>query len=127
MTSLLGVDYDSSSEDEGSSAPSKATSATTVPAAPDVSLEVWSQAYPVLAGRHSNVLQKRSEMQMILTNSQNTALAYNVSYDNLARPAQGPANPFKSTNGNTLKRKNVLTGHAEETSMSEASFNTLHR
>jgi hypothetical protein len=43
MTSLLGAGYDSSSEDEESSAPSKATSATTVAAAPDVSLEVWSR------------------------------------------------------------------------------------
>jgi pre-mRNA-processing factor 17 len=127
MTSLLGAGYDSSSEDEASLAPSKATSATTVAAAPDVSIEVWSQACPILAGRHSNILQERKQMQIMVVNSQNTALAYNVSYDNLARPAQGPANPFKSTNGNTLKRKNVLTGHAEETSMSDASFNTLHR
>ena len=124
MVGLLGAEYGSSSEDEPSAAPSKAAA---MAAAPDVSLEVWSQAQLVLATSDSNILQDRAQMQVMLADSNNTALAYNITYDNLARPSQGPANPFKSTNGNTLKRKNVLTGQAEETSMSDASFNTLHR
>ena len=90
MASLLGAGYDSSSEDEASSAPSKATSATTVAAAPDVSLEVWSQARRTFAGTQSNIFQDRAQMQMILANTDNTALTYNTTYDNLARPAHGP-------------------------------------
>ena len=66
-------------------------------------------------------------MQMMLAKPTDRALTYNVTYEDLARPAQGPANPFKSTNGSVLKRKNVLTGLAEETNLSEASFNTQHR
>lgn len=54
-------------------------------------------------------------------------MTYNVSYDTLARPTQGPANPFKSTNGNALKRKNVLTGQAEETVISDTTFNAQYR
>jgi pre-mRNA-processing factor 17 len=66
-------------------------------------------------------------LQMTLAKPTDTALTYNVTYDNLARPQQGPLNPFKSHDGNGLKRKNVLTGYAEETSISDASFNAQHR
>jgi hypothetical protein len=45
MVTLLGSHYESSSEDEAPPAPSKAALATTMAAAPDVSLEVWSQAH----------------------------------------------------------------------------------
>ena len=45
MVTLLGSDYESSSEDEAPSAPSKAALATAMAAAPDVSLEVWSLAH----------------------------------------------------------------------------------
>jgi pre-mRNA-processing factor 17 len=46
--------------------------------------------------------------------------------EDLSRPAQGPANPFKDE-VNSLKRKNVLTGYAEETYLSEHTFRTQHR
>jgi pre-mRNA-processing factor 17 len=46
--------------------------------------------------------------------------------ENLARARQGPANPFKDEK-NSLKRKNVLTGHAEEMFISEHAFRTQHR
>lgn len=39
----------------------------------------------------------------------------------------GPANPFKTTEGNAPKRKNVLTGYAEEAVISDATFTTQHR
>lgn len=127
MAALLGVSYESSSEDDGLAPPTRATSTMAVAVAPDVSIEVWSQARPLLIKQHPNSSQDSAQMQMMLANANDTALTYNITYDNLARPTQGPSNPFKSTNGNVLKRKNVLTGHAEETSISDASFNTLHR
>jgi pre-mRNA-processing factor 17 len=46
----------------------------------------------------------------------------------LAAGTLGPANPFRSGLGqNGLKRKNVLTGHAEETYISEHTFRSKHR
>lgn len=53
--------------------------------------------------------------------------SYNIPYADLSRPVAGPINPFKQTEGNTLKRKNVLTGYAEEASVSDTTFRTQHR
>ncbi|MCJ1312616.1 hypothetical protein MMC25_006291 [Agyrium rufum] len=52
------------------------------------------------------------------------SLTYNARYEDLSRSVQGPVNPFKV---NTLKRKNVLTGLAEEAAISDTTFNTQHR
>lgn len=46
--------------------------------------------------------------------------------EELTRPQLGPANPFKDE-ANALKRKNVLTGNAEETFVSEHTFRSKHR
>ncbi|KAL2755722.1 hypothetical protein ACRALDRAFT_1050970 [Sodiomyces alcalophilus JCM 7366] len=46
--------------------------------------------------------------------------------EDLARPKLGPANPFKDETAN-LKRKNVPTGFAEETYVSEHTFRAKHR
>lgn len=67
------------------------------------------------------------QLRMMLVKPTDTSLSYNVSYDDLTRPQQGPSNPFKRTEGNALKRKNVLTGYAEETAVSDATFTTQHR
>ncbi|KAI0424756.1 WD40-repeat-containing domain protein [Xylaria sp. FL1042] len=46
--------------------------------------------------------------------------------EDLSRPTLGPLNPFKDQ-ANALKRKNVLTGSAEETFISEYTFRSKHR
>ena len=46
--------------------------------------------------------------------------------ENLSLQRQGPANPFKEESS-SAKRKNVLTGHAEETFISEHTFRSKHR
>lgn len=46
--------------------------------------------------------------------------------EELARPSFGPLNPFKDP-ANTLKRKNILTGTAEETYISEHTFRSKYR
>lgn len=46
--------------------------------------------------------------------------------EDLSRPKAGPANPYKDAT-TTLKRKNILTGHAEETFVSEHTFRSKHR
>lgn len=48
------------------------------------------------------------------------------SAEDLSRPKAGPANPFKDET-NALKRKNVLTGSASETFISEHTFRSKHR
>ena len=95
MSGLLGLAYDSSDDD---GALSKSTSALpkSVQAAPDVSIEVWSLQLAQGSGR-SNIQQDSSQLQIALANPSSTALTYNVTYDNLARPVEGPINPFKST------------------------------
>ncbi|KAI9807870.1 MAG: hypothetical protein M1825_005176 [Sarcosagium campestre] len=111
MTSLLGTAYESSDEDSPNAESTKPTpTSTAVVAAPDISIE------------------DHSRQQLILTNPTDTTLTYNVPYADLSRPQQGPANPFKSgSNGNALKRKNVITGFAEEAAMSDATFTAQHR
>lgn len=48
--------------------------------------------------------------------------------EDLARPKLGPSNPFKDGTAQTaLKRKNVMTGYAEETYISEHTFRSKHR
>lgn len=126
MTSLLGVNYDSS-DDEATQRPAQTASQPSVHAAPDISVEVWSPSFCFTSERISNILQRTSQLELALANPASNALSYNVTYDNLARPSQGPANPYKTANGNVLKRKNVLTGNAEETSISESTFRTQHR
>lgn len=126
MSGLLGLGYDSSDDDGAPTKPTTSALPHPVQAAPDVAIEVWS---PVLAqgSGQSNIMQDSSQLQIALANPSSTALTYNVTYENLARPTEGPINPFKSSHGNALKRKNVLTGNAEETTMSEATFKTQHR
>lgn len=46
--------------------------------------------------------------------------------EDLSRPKQGPANPFKDE-ANSLKRKNVLTGYAQEVFLSEHTFRSQHQ
>jgi pre-mRNA-processing factor 17 len=126
--SLLGAAYDSS-EDE-SPLPTKArvppSSASAVVAAPDVSLDVWS--HPLGTGSTPlTCLQDPGRLQLVLNKPTDTSLSYNARYEDLARPTQGPTNPFKSTDGNALKRKNVPTGHAEDVAISDSTFIAQHR
>ncbi|KAL4891745.1 putative mRNA splicing factor [Aspergillus ambiguus] len=108
MASLLGAGYDSS-DDETNTGPTQ-PSATTIVAAPEVNTE------------------DQAHMQMMLANTSSGALTYNATYDDLSRPTQGPANPFKPDGpANGLKRKNVPTGYAEEAAISEATFAAQHR
>ncbi|RJE21811.1 splicing factor [Aspergillus sclerotialis] len=112
MASLLGAAYDSSDDENPPTAPTappQATPATKIVAAPEVNTE------------------DQAHMQMMLANTSSNALTYNATYDDLSRPTQGPANPFKPSGPNALKRKNVPTGYAEQAAMSESTFAAQHR
>ena len=65
--------------------------------------------------------------QGALAKQEKTLIQYNIPYADLSRPMVGPINPFKPTEGNSLKRKNVLTGYAEEVGVSDFTFRTQHR
>ena len=124
---LLGPDYASS--DEGSPPPRQEPHQivkSTVVAAPEVSLDVWSYRSEGFS-YNTNTSQDPMRLQMMLAKPTDTALTYNVPYADLARPSQGPTNPFNTTEGNALKRKNVLTGYAEEAVISDATFTNQHR
>ena len=123
---LLGAEYASSDEGSPSRQQPRKTAASIVVAAPEVSLDVWSYRCCVF-GYHSNTVQDPMRLQMMLAKPTDTTLTYNVPYADLSRPSQGPTNPFKITEGNALKRKNVLTGYAEEAAISDATFTNQHR
>ncbi len=125
---LLGDDY-ASSENGTTPPPAEASqkiAATSIVAAPDVSLDVWSHKSMSWESK-ANIAQDPMRLQMMLAKPTDNSLTYNVRYEDLSRPAQGPTNPFKTTEGNALKRKNVLTGHAEEAVISDATFTNQHR
>ena len=125
---LLGTEYASSDEEIPPRPSSEAlkAAATSIVAAPDVSLDVWSHSAATLSFS-TNVTQDPMRLQMMLAKPTDTSLTYNVRYEDLSKPAQGPPNPFKTAEGNALKRKNVLTGYAEEAAISDATFTNQHR
>ena len=125
MTSLLGAGYESSDDD--ALAEQRNGSSGIISAAPEVSLEVWSPNAYQPAAAQTNAVQASSQLQVALAKPTDNSLAYNVTYDSLTRLPQGPANPFKPSNGIVGKRKNILTGAAEETTVSDSTFNTQHR
>jgi pre-mRNA-processing factor 17 len=128
MASLLGPGYDSSDDEKPVSAPEAPKSPpTTISAAPDVALEVWSLLLGFPFASITNNQQDSSRMSLMLAKPTDTTLTYNATYEDLSRPFEGPANPFKSADVNALKRKNVLTGLAEETTVSDTTFRTQHR
>lgn len=51
----------------------------------------------------------------------------NMTYDQLSAPLVGPANPYLSADSSSRKRKNVLTGYAEESAISDSTFRTQQR
>ncbi|KAI9894928.1 MAG: hypothetical protein M1814_000148 [Vezdaea aestivalis] len=104
MTSLLGHAYDSSDDE--------ATSSAALPLAVS---EIQINAAPGVIDQNA----------LVLSNPTDRALTHNATFEALARPIAGPANPF--TSPNSLKRKNVPTGHAEETYISAASFRSLEQ
>ena len=66
-------------------------------------------------------------LQMTLARPSDTTLTYNVKYDALSRPVNGPANPFKAEERAGHGSRNVMTGRAEEAAMSDATFKAQHR
>ncbi|KAF3918363.1 hypothetical protein ABW21_db0208740 [Orbilia brochopaga] len=101
------VDY-GSSDDESPAVGQSIQPALSVTAAPDVSLDD-----PMTS-------------QLAIVKPTDKSMSYNATYTDLYKPAAGPANPFKSNDG-SLKRKNVPTGYAEETLISDSTFATHHR
>jgi pre-mRNA-processing factor 17 len=106
-TAIMGlVDYDASSDEE---TPVIATSSTKILAAPDVSLEDPMQ------------------LRQSLIKPTDTRITHNMTYEQLTAPEAGPQNPFMGTDSAARKRKNVPTGFAEESGISDATFRAQHR
>ncbi|KAK9448355.1 WD40-repeat-containing domain protein [Limtongia smithiae] len=62
--------------------------------------------------------------QVMIPKVTDKVIAYNPTYDELTRPFVGPANPKGDV---SLKRKNVLTGYAEEQAYNDAVFRVQHK
>lgn len=76
-----------------------------------------SREYPANLSPHDAVIGR----QLSQAFAKHAAVPYST--DTLSGPVLGPANPSNIVR----KRKNVLTGNAEETFLSEHSFRTKHR
>ncbi|CAG8488801.1 8440_t:CDS:2 [Paraglomus brasilianum] len=57
------------------------------------------------------------------TKPTDTEIAFNIPYEDLSRPVNGPSNPFSTR----VMNQNVLTGHVEEQVYSEIAFKTQQR
>lgn len=66
-------------------------------------------------------------MQTIAKRSAEASLAQNVPYSHLDGPRNGPLNPFKPADALSSRRKNALTGWAEEVVYPDSAFRTQHR
>ncbi|KAK7206742.1 WD40-repeat-containing domain protein [Myxozyma melibiosi] len=69
-------------------------------------------------------LEDNSQSQALMPRVTDKVVAYNPTYDELTRPFVGPANPKGDA---SLKRKNMLTGYAEEQAFNDAAFRVQHR
>ncbi|KAK2606368.1 hypothetical protein QQS21_003187 [Conoideocrella luteorostrata] len=72
---------------------------------------------PNMAPQNALVVRQHAEHD-------HTVVPYST--NDLSRPQSGPHNPFMDDSA-TTKRKNILTGYAEETFLSEHTFRTKHR
>ena len=125
---LLGSSYDSSEEE--SQVDERRVVSSIVNPAPEVTIDVWSHnAHETVLG--TNIPQSQVSLQLALTTdgdaSTSKVLTHNVPYEVLSRPNQGPLNPYKASDANALKRKNVPTGFAETTAISDATFTAQQR
>ncbi|KAK9453466.1 WD40-repeat-containing domain protein [Dipodascopsis uninucleata] len=64
------------------------------------------------------------ESQALIPKITDKVVKYNPTYDDLTKPIVGPANP---KGDDSLKRKNMLTGYAEEQAYNDAVFRIQHR
>jgi len=130
---MVLVDY-ASSDDEGASPSSSGianlaiTSSTKVIAAPDVSLEVeYSNLLPKFKQHQLIPPQDPMQLRQSLIKPTDKKITTNMTYDQLSAPVVGPSNPFLSAENASRKRKNVLTGYAEESAISDSTFRTQQR
>ncbi|KAH6575546.1 hypothetical protein BSLG_000207 [Batrachochytrium salamandrivorans] len=127
MDSLV-ASYDSCSETDGEKSPTRKT-ASIVNSNATITMTPTTTVEPVV---------KRTKIDLapdVLTQDLSTfayipsvttkEIAFNVPYQDLSRPLQGPANPFVAAKA--MANRNTMTGFVEDHNMSEHSFNELHR
>lgn len=107
------VDYGEDSEDDGQTSVDVAIGAQQLPDRRSVVV-----AAPIVS------VQDPVQMHLALSKDSDKILKTNISYEDMSRPAQGPANPF---NSQTLTKKNIITGHAEVEAVNETYFRQQHQ
>lgn len=91
-----------------------------------VSMKTGRSSFPrsgVTAAPNVSV-QSASHLQLALSKDSDKMLTVNPTYDEMQRPAQGPANPF---NSKALTKKNMITGHVEVEALTESYFREQHQ
>ncbi|KAK9479549.1 WD40-repeat-containing domain protein [Lipomyces japonicus] len=85
-----------------------------LPALPDISIG------PISTFSYNDA----TKSQALIPKITDAALTYNPTYEDLTRAFLGPENP----NGQvSVRRKNIITGYAEEQAFNDAVFNVQHR
>ncbi|KAF8253804.1 WD40 repeat-like protein [Wilcoxina mikolae CBS 423.85] len=103
------VDYPSSDDDDSLPVSVPSAPSHKITAAPEVSLEDPMQ------------------LRQSLIRPTDTRITHNMTYEQLTAPEAGPLNPFLGTDAAARKRKNVPTGYAEQSGISDATFRAQHR
>lgn len=67
------------------------------------------------------------QLRQSLIKQTDKRITTNMTYEQLSAPILGPSNPFISADSASRKRKNVLTGYAEESAISDSTFRTQQR
>lgn len=67
------------------------------------------------------------QLRQSLIKQTDKRITTNMTYEQLSAPIVGPSNPFISADSASRKRKNVLTGYAEESAISDSTFRTQQR
>jgi pre-mRNA-processing factor 17 len=111
VATMALVDYASDSDGD--------MAATSFPRAPLVPA-------PIVAAPEIS-LEDPMQLRQSLIKPTDRSITHNMTYEQLSAPEAGPQNPFIGTDTANRKRKNVPTGYAEQSGISDATFRAQHR
>jgi pre-mRNA-processing factor 17 len=83
-------------------------------------------ARPIMAAPEVS-LEDPMLLRQSLIKPTDRSITHNMTYEQLSAPEAGPLNPFLGTDSANRKRKNVPTGYAEQSGISDATFRAQHR
>lgn len=112
------VDYPPSDDDDAS---------PSLPAVSAVSVLPAVSALPAISAAPDVSLEDPMELRQSLIKPGDMRITHNMTYEQLTAAELGPLNPFLGADAAARKRKNVPTGYAETSGISDATFRAQHR